>query len=215
MLGNMGLNSKFKASVTHPFSIYYGDLDGNGSLDAIPTYYIGESEVIIPSRDVFLDQLYTLRSTFSNYSKFAKVSIDSILVKSKGLAKKLEAYEFRHVVLSNQGNSEFSVSYLPDLSQACNIREMVVDDINGDGLSDLIYVGNDFSFHNSLGRMDGCPGGVLLNDGSSGFEPVLIEAMSGLWNQDCRSISLVESPAGRNDHFVGINNGPLKLYRRK
>ena len=46
--GNLGLNSRYRLTTEKPFSVYAGDFDGNGSLDAIPAYYFGEVEYPVP-----------------------------------------------------------------------------------------------------------------------------------------------------------------------
>ena len=35
VLGNWGLNSKFRASKSNPMKLYYGDIDGNGLAETI------------------------------------------------------------------------------------------------------------------------------------------------------------------------------------
>ena len=43
--GNLGLNSRLKASQQKPVRLYYADFDGNGKKEQILTYYIGDREL--------------------------------------------------------------------------------------------------------------------------------------------------------------------------
>ena len=45
VVGNLGLNSFFKASEKYPVSIYAKDFDNNRNFDAIPTIYLPTSQV--------------------------------------------------------------------------------------------------------------------------------------------------------------------------
>ena len=40
IIGNMGLNTQFKASEKEPLEMYYKDFDNNGSVDPIFSFYI-------------------------------------------------------------------------------------------------------------------------------------------------------------------------------
>ena len=44
VVGNLGLNSFYKASKQYPVSIYAKDFDNNGSFDAVPTLYLPSSQ---------------------------------------------------------------------------------------------------------------------------------------------------------------------------
>ena len=43
VLGNLGLNSRIKASSEKPLSMYLGDFDSNGGSDHIMVYFNGDS----------------------------------------------------------------------------------------------------------------------------------------------------------------------------
>ena len=43
--GNLGLNSRLKASTEQPVRLYYNDFDGNGKKEQILTYYLGGKEI--------------------------------------------------------------------------------------------------------------------------------------------------------------------------
>jgi hypothetical protein len=214
VLGNLGTNSKFSASDKEPYSIYYGDFDRNGSWEALPTYFNAGVEVMAPSRDVFLDQLYTLRHDFNTYRKFASATPQSIFKKFNSDFQVKRVKEFKHLALMNNGRGGFEAMYLPSAVQACNVKDIVADDVDKDGMSDLILVGNDRSFNNAYGKMDGCPGTILMYNGSD-FNTIHVGPLDALFDQDCRHAVVVHgSDLTFTDYIVGINNATLKVFRR-
>jgi hypothetical protein len=46
--GNLGLNSRLKASEKEPVKMYYNDFDDNGKKEQILTYYLGGHEIPFP-----------------------------------------------------------------------------------------------------------------------------------------------------------------------
>jgi hypothetical protein len=65
VIGNFGMNNQFKASAQRPVTLYYADYDGNGSIDPIMNYFIGDKSYPSPTRDELVDQLPSFRKRFS------------------------------------------------------------------------------------------------------------------------------------------------------
>ena len=59
--GNLGLNSRYKASAEAPLRIYARDFDSNGSLDAITTFHQNDNEYPYPDRALIGQQLTALK----------------------------------------------------------------------------------------------------------------------------------------------------------
>ena len=57
IIGNMGLNTQFKASEKEPLEMYYKDFDNNGSVDPIFSFYIQGQRYPYLTRDELLGQL--------------------------------------------------------------------------------------------------------------------------------------------------------------
>src|SRR5512133_4404712 len=69
IIGNLGLNSFYKASERYPVSIYAADFDNNGSFDAFPSVWLPTSqadtsikEYPVHSRDDAVKQMIGMRS---------------------------------------------------------------------------------------------------------------------------------------------------------
>ena len=76
--GNLGLNSRLKASVNEPVSQYYNDFDGNGKKEQILTYYVKGQEFPFVNKDELQKQLPFIKKEFLYAGDFAKASIQEI-----------------------------------------------------------------------------------------------------------------------------------------
>ena len=120
IIGNLGLNSFYKASERYPVSVYAADFDNNGSYDAFPSVWLPTSqqdtsikEYPVHSRDDAVKQMIGMRSKFQNYKSFALATIDQLF--SKEQLKKaliLKANNFSSSYCRNDGNGKF-YSYSP------------------------------------------------------------------------------------------------------
>lgn len=205
VLGNLGLNSKFKASKEKPFYLYINDFDKNGTWD---TYLASKSKegklYPVRGRQCSSEQMPFILDKFKTYDQFAKASIEEILEgKMDGSSKKI-ATEFRSLILYNKGSEGFEVSYLPIEAQFSTIQSMAFYDFNRDGISDILVAGNYFNREVETARNDANVGQIILNTPGGQLVPVL-NSMSGLKLQnDLRELRIVR---GKNKHFiVGANN---------
>ncbi len=92
ILGNLGLNSYYRADKGHPISIYAADFDNNGSYDAFPALYLPSSQTDTSKkdfpahgRDDAVKQMISMRSKFQNYKSFAISTIDQLFSKRTAL----------------------------------------------------------------------------------------------------------------------------------
>ena len=179
IVGNLGLNSFYRASEKEPVSIYAADFDKNGIYDAIPTIFLKDEngkrkEFTANNRDDVVAQMVSIRKKFPTYKMFAVADIHEIFpdtLLKKGIT--LRANYFSSCFIKNNGNGKFSLQPLPDMAQLAPLNGMVVDDINHDGNLDVMICGNDFGAEVSNGRDDAMNGLVLLGDGNGTFRSLL------------------------------------------
>ncbi|SMD43899.1 Repeat domain-containing protein [Aquiflexum balticum DSM 16537] len=211
IVGNFGLNSQLKASKQEPLRMTYADFDGNSSIDPILTQYIKGVEYPFASRDELLDQMYGLRSKFTNYESYSEAKLNDIFTKDQlSKASVLTADELRSVYLENKGGS-FVVHSLPMQAQFTPIYAISVLDFDQDGKLDFILAGNQNSSRLRIGVMDSNFGQLFKGDGAGGFEFVS-QKDSGLnFMGDVKSLQIMNVG---NDKmlFIGVNNIGLEAY---
>ena len=188
ILGNLGLNSFYRADKDHPASVYAADFDNNGSYDAFPALYLPASQQDTAKRsfpahgrDDAVKQMISMRSKFQNYKSYANSTIDQLF--SEEQLKNsliLKANYFRSSYCRNDGNNKFTLVPLPMQAQISALNGMAVDDFDGDGNLDVIINGNDWGTEVTVGRYDALNGLLLRGDGKGNFTALSI-LQSGIY----------------------------------
>ncbi|HEY4322493.1 MAG TPA: VCBS repeat-containing protein [Mucilaginibacter sp.] len=186
IVGNVGLNTLFKASDQYPVYITAKDFDNSGAYSAIPSIFLkdqnGEKkEFPVQGRDDLLKQMISLKKKFTNYKSFATATMDDILSpeQRKG-ALRLKANMLKSCYLRNDGNGKFTMTPLPVEAQVSALNGMEPGDFDGDGNLDVIINGNDYGTDVSIGRYDALNGLMLKGDGKGNFKPLSI-LQSGIY----------------------------------
>ena len=209
--GNLGQNTQLKASYQEPLELIYKDFDKNGSVDPILTCYIQGKSYPFASRDELLDQMYGMRSKYTNYASYANARINNIF-SSTDLkdAEVLRATTLESIYLENQGG-HFAVRSLPKHAQFAPIYAMAVTDYNNDGKMDLVLGGNQSSIRIRMGVIDANFGQLFEGDGKGNFRYV-DQAASGLqFTGDTKSLQIIPVK-GESYLMVGTNNVGISTY---
>jgi enediyne biosynthesis protein E4 len=176
--GNLGLNSKLKASEKEPVRLYYADFEGNGKKQQVLTYYLGGRELPFATKEELEKQMPDMKKKFLYADDFAKASLKDIFSSAKlEKADLLTADYFSNAVLMNQGNLNFTIKALPWEAQLSPYRDGVVVNANDDSLPDILLMGNYYENNIQMGRYDADFGTILLNHGNGSFTA---ETMNGL-----------------------------------
>jgi len=213
VIGNLGWNAPFHASVKEPISLFAKDFDGNGSIDPIFCYYIEGVSYPAPSMDDLLDQLPFLKKKFLKYHTYSNATISDLFTADqlKG-ADSMKAEILSTVYLENKGPAGFVLHTLPVEAQYAPVYAMSAIDADKDGKKDLIIAGNNTWSRIKFGHMDANHGMLLLGDGKGNFDYVP-QWKSGLnIRENVRSITAVTT--GNDTKLVfGINNSAVKTAR--
>lgn len=173
VLGNRGLNSSIKGNINEPCTIYAKDFDNNGSYDAILGYYIQGKCYPLYSRDQLMDQIPSMRKKFIRYRDYSGKTLDGILTEAE--KKDMEVFKtnfFESGVLMNEGNNVFRFIPFPDKAQFSNINDVVIDDIDNDGIKDILVCGNSDDPAVMVGVYDATSALLLKGTGKGNFVAV-------------------------------------------
>ncbi len=192
VIGNNGLNYKYKASANAPFEIYANDFDNNGALDIVLGYYENGNLFPLRGKECSTQQIPSIKDKFKSYHEFANAKLPDIYDSEKlENALNYKANNFTSIYLENKGNKQFEITPLPAQAQLSVINSMVVFDFNNDGYLDILAGGNNYQSEVETTRNDASYGNILLGDGNGGFE-VLNNYESGLYFQgDLRDLKLL------------------------
>lgn len=176
--GNLGWNSRLKASEKEPVTMYYGDFDDNGRKEQVLTYYLNGREIAFANKDELTKQIPKLKKKYLYAEDFAKADLKAIFSEEKlSSAEVLKADCFSNAVLINNGNMQFTLAPLPWQAQLSSYRDAVVIDANHDNLPDILLMGNYYKNNIQMGRYDADFGTILLNQGKGKFSA---ETINGL-----------------------------------
>ncbi|WP_051084347.1 VCBS repeat-containing protein [Segetibacter koreensis] len=209
--GNLGLNSRLKASEKEPIKLYYNDFDDNGTKEQVLTYHLNGKEIPFANKGELEKQMPFLKKKFLYASDFAKASLQDIFSESKlSEAKVYTADYFSNAILINNGKLDFDMKALPWQAQLAPYKDAVVVDANGDKLPDIFLVGNYYENNVEMGRYDADYGSLLINHGNDNFS---CESLNGL-NIKGQSRHIKKITIAKREAFViARNNDSTKVIQ--
>jgi enediyne biosynthesis protein E4 len=211
IVGNLGLNSRLRASEKEPVRLYYNDFDDNGIKEQILTYYLNGRELPFAGKEELETQMPGLKKSFLYAENFAKADMSHLFSENKlRSADTLSADYFSNAVLVNQGNLQFKLEPLPWQAQLSTYRDAVIVDANGDDLPDILLVGNYYENNIGLGRSDADLGTLLVNKGHHSFSTSPLNGLS--IRGQVRHI-LPITIAGKPSLILVRNNDSTKIIR--
>jgi enediyne biosynthesis protein E4 len=202
--GNLGLNSRLKASGTEPVNLYYNDFDENGKKEQVLTYHINGRMIPFVNKNELERQLPVIKKKFLYAGDFAKASIDEVFGAAElRNAQVLTTDYFANAVLINNGGLDFTTVPMPWQAQLSSYRDAVVVDANSDSLPDILLGGNYYDNNIQMGRYDADFGTILVNKGNGNFT---CENINGLVIKgQVRRIKPLNI-AGRQAYILAKNN---------
>ncbi|GAA4432751.1 VCBS repeat-containing protein [Pontibacter saemangeumensis] len=209
--GNLGLNTRFKASKKEPVCIYAKDFDGNGVIDPVIGRYIGGESYPVATRDALTDQIVSMRRRFTSYAAYAEVKLDELFSKEELEGAFIgKSYLFSSSYIENLGNGKFAMKALPARAQFSPVFGMSVADVNGDRNLDVVLVGNSDASETGMGHYDASYGTVLLGNGKGGF--VTSMSTGFVAGGDTKSLARLITAEGSPLLLVGVNGDSMKVF---
>jgi hypothetical protein len=201
--GNLGLNSRLKASDQEPVRMYYNDFDNNGTNEQILTYYVEGKEIPFATMQDLEKQIPSIKTRFPAAENFAKASPEELFTKEKLASSKVfMADYFANAILINKGNLNFDIEPMPWQAQLSCYKTAVVADANEDHLPDILLGGNFYENSVQIGRSDADFGTILLNKGDGKFEAGSINGLQ--IKGQMRNIKKIK--IGNKEAFVIVRN---------
>lgn len=212
ILGNMGLNSKYKASVEKPFKVYADDLDENGSVDIVLSNKYKSVYVPLRGKECSSQQMPFIAEKYPSYEGFANASLIDIYGDKISTAYSKEVVTFESKLMLNTDDG-FVMSNLPMAAQEFPILDCISTDLNQDGFDDLLIVGNIYQTEVETPRLDAGKGLVLLSTGKDDYLTVP-NSESGLEiSGDAKSMIKVSMKKQNDIFIIGKNQGLLQIVQ--
>ena len=213
LAGNLGLNTRYKASPEEPLCVYASDYDKNGSIDPVMCYYIQGENYIAHPRDKMIAQITAMRARFRTYTAYAEATFEeSFLPEELSMAYVVRSDRFESSYLENLGGGKFRITSLPIEAQMAPVYGITIDDYDEDGKLDALLIGNSYATEVETGRYDAFVGLYLRGDGQGTFTPVDAKK-SGFWvDGDAKGMAEMIVADGQRVILAANNADRMQAY---
>ena len=214
VIGNIGLNSKFKPTSEQPLVLYVNDFDQNGSIEPIFAFTKDGIEYPMALRQDVIKQMSSLKKKFIYYKDYAAKSMDDVY--DKKLLQEATVhkfYESRTILLLNNNEKGFERKPLPVTAQFSPVYGIDIEDVNNDNKLDIILGGNLSAVKPEAGKYDALYGLILTGDGGGNF--VALSSLASGIKVD-GEVRHVRSLRTRNSAMLSFvrNNNAIKFYKK-
>jgi hypothetical protein len=213
ILGNHGLNSRFKVSPEKPVKMYVNDFDLNGSIEQVICTFNGEKAYPLVMKDDIVRQIPALGNKYPKFDDYKDVTIEEIF--PQDVLKRsviLETGIMESCVLMNNGNLSFSLEPLPAEAQFSPVYAISADDFDRDGICDILIGGNQTRAKPETGIYSASYGLLLKGKENGSFEPVPSVTSGICIKGEIRDLQLMDMN-GVMTIIVARNNDNLQFYK--
>jgi len=213
LIGNIGLNIKFKVSKEKPIRIYADDFDSNGTLDVVLSDKYHGEYVPVRGKECSTQQMPFISKKIPTYNEFAHSSLEDIYGDKIYTAYQREANQFKSILLLNDGLGKFKKVELPTVAQTMPIINCDTYDFNNDGYQDIIIVGNIYNTEVETPRLDNPYALVLISNKKDNYS-VLMPNKTGLYyNGNAKSVKIIKQVKLKKTFaIIGLNNDKVQVF---
>ena len=169
VVGNLGLNSRIRATQSTPSELYVGDFDQNGTVEQIINCAdeTGELYPMVLKQDL-QKAMPSIKKKYVKYVDYAGRKINEILDENQlKQAVTKQVFTGETAILINNGKGGFTFQTLPIEAQVSPVCGVIFTDYDDDGRMDLLLTGNFLDVLPEIGRYDASYGVVLRNKGKA------------------------------------------------
>ena len=210
--GNLGLNSKYKASPEAPLRMYFNDFDENGKKEQLVTVMKDGKERIFATRDELAEQLDYITKEFETYQSFGEASLYEVIDRRLlDDAVTYEVHDLRSSVFYNTPEG-FMKEALPMNSQFSPIHGIIEYNETGSEEAYLISAGNYYDANIQRGRYDAGYGTVFANKADGKLSLLPNDKINWFLDGEIRTFRTI-TVDGNKLLIAGKNDRPLSFYR--
>lgn len=165
LVGNWGMNSKFKASADFPMKMYYDDFDANGNFETIVAIEKEGKYYTTLGLDELAEQFSgMLKKKFKSYKSFAGKTLEEVFdPKMLEKGKLFEVHNLKSGYLKND-NGKFTFVPFSNKMQVAPITSFVKANFDEDVKEEVFAAGNYFGVSPYHSRFDGFSGALIKNE---------------------------------------------------
>lgn len=218
--GNVGENTKFQTKKSPKLYVFATDFDENGTCDVVLSKTYEGRKVPVRGLQCSSEQMPFIGEKYPTYTEFANAELGEILGKEKlGGALSKEVETFASGIWINNGGT-FYFEPFSAVCQTSPVLDMELQDLTGDGYSDLVLIGNIYNTEVETPRWDAGNGILLVNKGAAEkgvpvFKPLTIKESGIYVPGDAKKIRLLEGASGKTLLVIANNNDKVDMFEEK
>lgn len=209
LVGNWGMNSKFKASQEFPMKMYYDDFDGNGSFETIVAKEKNGKYYTTMGLDELAEQFSgMLKKKFNSYKSFAGKTLEEVFdPKMLEKAKLYEVHNLKSGYLRND-KGKFTFVAFSNKMQVAPITCFVKSNFDSDTKEEVFVGGNYFGVSPYHSRFDGFSGALIKNE-----KTIYLGSQIGidLTQKAVKHLDVINLN-GKKYLLITINNNKAEVY---
>jgi len=213
--GNLGTNTRLRASPARPVEMYVNDFDQNGKTEQIITSFKGDKAYPWVGRSELVAQLPYLKKKYLKFNAYKEQTVEDIFGKeliSKSL--KLQVNNTLSSVFMNM-NGIFEERPLPSEAQFSPIYAIKVSDFDRDSIPDLLLGGNFHWSKPEMGIYDGSKGTLLKGKGDGTFIVINTDESGVFINGEVRDMASIAIGKEKAILFSRINDSLVVLKNNR
>jgi hypothetical protein len=208
LVGNWGMNSKFKASQEFPMKMYYDDFDSNGTFETIVAIEKGGEYYTTMGLDELTEEFSgMLKKKFHTYKSFAGKTLEEVF--DPKMLEKAKLYEVDNLKSGYLRNDKGKFTFVPfsNKLQVAPINCFVKSNFEG-GKEAVFAAGNYFGVSPYHSRFDGFSGALIKNE-----KTIYLGNQIGidLTQKAVRHLNIIDFN-GKKYVLVTINNKKVEVY---
>lgn len=154
-----------------------------------------------------------IAANFPSFESFSTADMRRIFGVSKlNEALNLHSDTFASMMFENHGDGTFSVRPLPNEAQVSPVKSIIIHDVDGNGISEIIIAGNIYHTEPNIARADAGNGLLLKSNGDGTLTPIPVLKSGLIIPGDLRTLTLINTPDGFA-LVAGNNNGNVQYFR--
>ncbi len=216
IVGNLGLNYKYKGTKERPFSVHAGDFDENNTIDIVLGYYNEDKLFPLRGRECSSNQMPFIKKKFPSYDLFANATLTEVYGDEK-LKKALhyEANNFQTSYIENLGQGKFKIVPLINEIQISCVNAILISDFDLDGNLDAFLAGNNYGVEVETIRSDASFGVLMKGNGKGGFKVASSPEIGVIVDGVVRHLTKLKWKQKDNEVIcITKNNAPLQFIKQ-
>ncbi len=212
VVGNLGLNYKYKATTEEPFEVYADDFDDNKRKDIVLSYYNFGKLFPVRGKSCSSQQIPSLNKKFENYNTFAIADVTEVYGKEALSNAEIhyKAQTFASSYIENLGDGKFRLTQLPNETQFSSVNRIISEDIDNDGFKDILVAGNLYASEIETPRNDSSIGTYLKGDGHGNFLSVPNEKCGLSIRGDVKDLASIK--IGNYKYIIAVKNNDAPQF---